>query len=117
MGLESEPDEPLPPEIARWIEDQYAHGHVNSTMSVDTGEQRIVVVGGTRIYAIKSSWTFTDFLHWYCIRRLGREWFIAEREKPGPQWHPIVEWRERAREFRKRHSRGLRDGEHFSAIA
>jgi hypothetical protein len=65
-------------------------------ISAALNDHRIVAVGNT-VHTSKAWRTFHDFLRYFLIEQLGREWFAAEQAKSSTAVrHPIVRWYEQA---------------------
>lgn len=75
-------------------------GHVRPQMSTVAFGQRLVAVNN-RIYSCDKRNFFSDFLRDYVVEILGVEWCRAEAAKSEEQRHPIIAWREQARDQMK----------------
>jgi hypothetical protein len=77
---------------AERVQREKQQGLGKGIISTTLHDHRIVAVGNT-VYTSKHWKTFHDFLRYFLIEQLGREWFVAEQAKGTPnERHPIVRW-------------------------
>jgi hypothetical protein len=81
---------------AQRLQREKQQGLGKGIISAALHDHRIVAVGNT-VHTSKAWRTFQDFLRYFLVEQLGREWFVAEQAKSiDSERHPIVRWYEQA---------------------
>jgi hypothetical protein len=81
---------------AERVQREKQQGLGRGIVSTKLNGHRIVAVGNT-VYTSKAWNTFHDFLRYFLVEQLGREWFAAEQAKSLlAERHPIVRWYDQA---------------------
>lgn len=70
------------------------YGHIRPHISMDYRGHKFVAAGSKLYFSEKNKWKFVpDFLLDYAPAVFGRQWFEAEKAKPGAERHPLFQWR------------------------